>query len=846
MEKLQIALREKFAFVLTVKDNVCQLATSVNGQDIAELKSSLGKAEGHYKTISVSTQEMEHLRSKQLSLLNKMRGSIPVDYFKRYEILMKSSGSLVRKIREKYEKAYIYDRFSFKSPGMYGLEGPFWLAEQYGVDLQSSVSIIKSADELVLDAKKRASVLDDMIKELKAANQRIDSSKHLKKTSQLCLAKIQNALKQAKAAAKKDQGPFFVYCFNNKAKVGKKMPYNTSLGIGEFDTEKEAKAFAKQSNRDGSCEAESSACPKGTVQIPDLLYRSGNPNVMKSFLRRNGLNLGTIRRKDSYSTPAGQIMSQYPYVHECVKPGTTVNIVVSNGGKKPDVPADKSMTSMIIRPAAITLDVGQVRHFTAVATYSDDSTDAVTHNASWSGDGSGNTFTAKTPGTYTVTAAYNNFVRTATIIVRQPELVSIAVVPASASVKPGKWLLLRLDANFDHSRFEDVTDKAYWSGIGVDSQGRFYHDIAGTFVVTASYGGLTASTTITVKKSSWKKKHTSSSGSGGTTSGGATTPTSGRTTTPTGVGQPGPDDPTKPDGKDDTTDPDGTAKPDNTDPKRTPPDDLAAQMMNDPTRSGTPGDLSQNSPDVDGFSPLPVRPDQQRPITDDDNWAGIDLDQQALAQNSARRSRDDNLNSAADQRDRDKWQAWDKSAAADKDDRKHQDAMAQQALAGSRQQAQAANDATQKAWDQQLQQQDAHQKRMEALEKAAAARAQPAAPKGAGKSGSGGLSDVTVSQNNITIKIWDHGTVDGDIIILNINHVPVTDEVTLKGPGSPFIYNASLPQQTNRIEIHAVNTGSVGPNTASVSTSHVTQGKANQEYSINQEENASYGITVSF
>jgi len=273
-------------------------------------------------------------------------------------------------------------------------------------------------------------------------------------------------------------------------------------------------------------------------------------------------------------------------------------------------------------------------------------------------------------------------------------------------------------------------------------------------------------------------------------------------------------------------------------------------MMNDPTRSSDskhpPPSINQG---LEGFSSLPVRPSSQETITDD-GWSGTDLDQQAQARNDAQRNRNDALQNRADQQDREEWQAWDNSAANDKADRRNQGAFAQQGLLGTQQQGQAASDAMMKALDQQQQQQTAHSDRMAVLEQKAAELAKPkpaAPPAGGGASGnSGGLTNVTVSQNNITIKIWDHGTVDNDTIILKINGVAVTKAVDLKGPSEPFIYNATLSQQSNKIEVYAVDEGTLPPNTASVWTSHVTQGKADQVYSINQDEKASYGITVSY
>jgi len=107
---------------------------------------------------------------------------------------------------------------------------------------------------------------------------------------------------------------------------------------------------------------------------------------------------------------------------------------------------------------------------------------------------------------------------------------------------------------------------------------------------------------------------------------------------------------------------------------------------------------------------------------------------------------------------------------------------------------------------------------------------------------SGGLSDVVVSSQTITVSVWDHGTVDGDIVNITLNGTSVAGGVTLAA--SPRTFTLNLNPGRNSISIYAVNEGTVAPNTASIKISHVTSGKAEQTYSINQKTSASFAATV--
>ena len=91
-------------------------------------------------------------------------------------------------------------------------------------------------------------------------------------------------------------------------------------------------------------------------------------------------------------------------------------------------------------------------------------------------------------------------------------------------------------------------------------------------------------------------------------------------------------------------------------------------------------------------------------------------------------------------------------------------------------------------------------------------------------SGSGGLQNVNCTGDTINIKVWDHGTQDGDIITLQLGGTTVLGGFDLNSCGGSepasapcAIMNLPFPAGTQvPVTITAHNEGSVSPNTASL------------------------------
>lgn len=92
---------------------------------------------------------------------------------------------------------------------------------------------------------------------------------------------------------------------------------------------------------------------------------------------------------------------------------------------------------------------------------------------------------------------------------------------------------------------------------------------------------------------------------------------------------------------------------------------------------------------------------------------------------------------------------------------------------------------------------------------------------------------INLSKRNVSIAVWDHGTIDGDIVSVYVNGRKVVDEVTLDGPDNKFVVNTTLDfNGYNYILLHAHNEGDISPNTASLEINDGTSHNASLESNL--------------
>jgi len=223
-------------------------------------------------------------------------------------------------------------------------------------------------------------------------------------------------------------------------------------------------------------------------------WQSADPNVATVA---NGQNAGRVTAVAAGTTT---ITARAP----AAGVSATAQLTVTNA----------TLVSIAITPATVSLARGQTRQLAAIGTYSDGSTQGVTGLATWTSSsqaiatvsnagGSRGLVTAVGAGTATITATVGGVSGNATVTVAGPDIVSITVTPATASLPIGQTQQMTAMARYADGTTADVTSQVVWSsgstGVAtVSATGLVTAMAAGTAVVTATAGNVSGTATITV------------------------------------------------------------------------------------------------------------------------------------------------------------------------------------------------------------------------------------------------------------------------------------------------------------------------------------------------------------
>lgn len=84
------------------------------------------------------------------------------------------------------------------------------------------------------------------------------------------------------------------------------------------------------------------------------------------------------------------------------------------------------------------------------------------------------------------------------------------------------------------------------------------------------------------------------------------------------------------------------------------------------------------------------------------------------------------------------------------------------------------------------------------------------------------LGCVEIGSRITSIKVWDHGTIDGDVVSIIANGNVIIDEVELDGPNNPVSRDYDFGfNGFNYVTLFAHNEGSISPNTCTVAINGV-------------------------
>ncbi len=105
-----------------------------------------------------------------------------------------------------------------------------------------------------------------------------------------------------------------------------------------------------------------------------------------------------------------------------------------------------------------------------------------------------------------------------------------------------------------------------------------------------------------------------------------------------------------------------------------------------------------------------------------------------------------------------------------------------------------------------------------------------------------GPTNITASSTSTTLKIFDHASVDGDIVTITLNGVKIFTRHTLKGPPGDTI-NVNLNSGTNTLSAFAHNQGTSPTNTLTIEFTNITSGPAKQRWHALPNETNTITVT---
>jgi hypothetical protein len=204
--------------------------------------------------------------------------------------------------------------------------------------------------------------------------------------------------------------------------------------------------------------------------------------------------------------------------------GGTVTVTATDAGLTDSVQLTVTAVtqkSLVVTPATPSILVNTTQPFVATLVYSDNTTLVVTGSADWSssdptiatvttaggrGGGAG-TATSYATGTTTITAMYNGLSGTALLTVTDPPLSYVQVTTTTSNIPVQGVAQFTATAVFTDNSTRNVTGQSVWTSSSTaiavvgNNTGRATGMTAGTSTITATYGGMSGSSVLTVAQS---------------------------------------------------------------------------------------------------------------------------------------------------------------------------------------------------------------------------------------------------------------------------------------------------------------------------------------------------------
>src|SRR5205814_560888 len=187
----------------------------------------------------------------------------------------------------------------------------------------------------------------------------------------------------------------------------------------------------------------------------------------------------------------------------------TVCLSFAGCGSSTSSTAPRTLASLAITPANISVTVGNNQQLTATGTYSDHTTGNLTSSVTWASSdtsvmtvNSAGLASGVAPGTAMITVNSGS-INTHTNPTASPALVSIAVTPAAQSVLVNATQQFTATGTYADSSYADISSTVTWSSSDtalatVNAAGLATGVAAGNITVQAALGSIHGSTTLTV------------------------------------------------------------------------------------------------------------------------------------------------------------------------------------------------------------------------------------------------------------------------------------------------------------------------------------------------------------
>jgi trimeric autotransporter adhesin len=171
---------------------------------------------------------------------------------------------------------------------------------------------------------------------------------------------------------------------------------------------------------------------------------------------------------------------------------------------------DVVLVSIAITPANPDLILGTLNQFTAIGTFSDQSTKDITASVAWSSSNqniasinNGGLAAAFALGSLSISATSDSITGSTSVTVQSPTLLSISILPADGTIAVTTTLQFHALGNYSDGSVQNLTRQVTWASSNTavaqilasgDSKGQ----AAGSSTITATLGSISGSTTLNV------------------------------------------------------------------------------------------------------------------------------------------------------------------------------------------------------------------------------------------------------------------------------------------------------------------------------------------------------------